>query len=856
VRSTMTCAFSALACAVLFAFSGTCQVQTSPPVQNPVTTPGTRTPSTVPRTTTRPPNVAIQPATAPAGPAAAPPPLRGFVDLHTHPLSSLGFGGKLMYGGVDGFLDAQRNPQGTLLPEDPACQPNVRAKSMEQALGHERSTHGGPVIGDLAHPNFNPCGNAARALIIHGIQLALGKDFEEDSCGLPYPTLGEPTNPTSGEPTFCHDVPFSDWPTWDDVTHQKMWVDWIMRAYAGGLRVMVALAVNNRLLGDVVTVGNLSSTNRDLQTDDKATADLQIDEINRFVSSHSDWMQVARSSQDVFNIVSSNRLAVVIGVEIDQIGDFDPSSPPIDKQIRDEIDRLYGKGVRYIFPIHVVDNVFGGTAAYEDLFDVANSYEVLAPWRLTCANNPQTDGLIKYQFAGNIGKWGADVAAAVAAGLRKRGAQTPQVDPSCGNLGQKNTLGISRAGWIAIQQMMSHGMLIDIDHMSQQAVDEMLAFASRPDVRYPLMSGHNAVRGDMLHPGEVPTERNFREDQYETLGALHGMAGVGNVKRDAWEWLGAYSHVINAMYKGAVKAGFYDFVSAGFGTDTDGLEPGSPPPVGHLPVTYYQPTRNDYLYGGCSGSSTTGLKGCVLAQMTSLPVLPISTYFHADSTLGAANSTQEKTWDYNVVGFAHYGLLPDYLRDARNLPTVVAGDIAGTGAALVDGSVLNGADYFFHTWQIAENRSRCVLTAACINAPASPASKIVPSGIVNPAVRPNVTSSVGGTPAQATVLTVSVCLTSDGRTCLTPNVPLPPMGQARRAIVIVSSGGRGVVGAAVSVSGQNVGGPTNPSGVAIVNYKGCVSSTRSPVGMPVAIPAPCQGAAVKSGYQSATFGLP
>src|SRR5689334_23482391 len=54
----------------------------------------------------------VPPGTAPAPIRTAPPPigvtpqtlrlpLRGFVDLHTHPLANLAFGGKFIYGGVD-----------------------------------------------------------------------------------------------------------------------------------------------------------------------------------------------------------------------------------------------------------------------------------------------------------------------------------------------------------------------------------------------------------------------------------------------------------------------------------------------------------------------------------------------------------------------------------------------------------------------------------------------------------------------------------------------------------------------------------------------------------------------------------
>jgi hypothetical protein len=55
-------------------------------------------------------------------------------------------------------------------------------------------------------------------------------------------------------------------------------------------------------------------------------------------------------------------------------------------------------------------------------------------------------------------------------------------------------------------------------------------------------------------------------------------------------------------------------------------------------------------------------------------------------------------WDYNVDGVAHYGMLPDFVREVASLPG---------GAAAVN-NFMFGADYFFHTWQIAESRSSSV----------------------------------------------------------------------------------------------------------------------------------------------------
>jgi hypothetical protein len=38
---------------------------------------------------------------------------------------------------------------------------------------------------------------------------------------------------------------FDGWPRWDSVTHQTMHVDFVQRAWEGGMRLMTVLAVNN-----------------------------------------------------------------------------------------------------------------------------------------------------------------------------------------------------------------------------------------------------------------------------------------------------------------------------------------------------------------------------------------------------------------------------------------------------------------------------------------------------------------------------------------------------------------------------------------------------------------------------------
>lgn len=638
----------------LFVPSALCQTQSPTPPQN---TPGLNTAPI----TARP----FNPVPMPQSLA-----LRGFVDLHTHPLANLAFGGKLVYGGPD---------IGALLPADPNCQHNVRATSEQQALGHDNSTHGGWGLD-------NTCGDDIRVNIIHALQQQLNAN--------------DPPDDASGYPDF------PNWPMWKDITHQRMWVEWIRRAYTGGLRVMVALATNNKTLGDM-TAGP-----GDGPTDDKASGDLQISEIKRFVL-HSDFMEIASSSADVNRIVSANKLAVVVGVELDHIGNLQvaqsPGVPalaaPSDADVRAEIDRLFNEGVRYIFPIHLLDNAFGGTAAYESLFDVSNLRESGHPYALVCA--AATDGIADTANGGFTYDNSGLGFETIVAQLLKTGFAVDSISaPQCpSGIGQKNALGLTPSGIVAIKEMMRLGMLIDIDHMSQAAADQTLQLAS--SFGYPVNSGHNGVRD------AVPTNRNeraLRADQYALIGKLHGMAGVGGAGLPADQWLALYQNVIQAMGGNGIVAGF--------GTDTNGLAFGMAPRAGAAgtqPTKAPGPQYEQYeaclrgpkcscnpivITGGVkpvSGGCISSCEGQCLAQF---PNAFVTVPGHPDAVQYAgsfpASSDGSRTWNYNQEGVVHYGMLWDFIQDLRSLPG---------GSAVVDNSLMAGADYFFHTWQLAETRA-------------------------------------------------------------------------------------------------------------------------------------------------------
>ncbi len=525
--------------------------------------------------------------------------LRGFADLHTHPMVNLAFGGKLVHGGTD--IDS-------LLPTDSKCKNKVRATSIGHALGFDNSTHGG-------WGTDNGCGDDLRKAVIDGFQEQNGAVMTPDWA--------------TGYPGF------KDYPKWNDITHQKMWVDWVRRSYDGGQRVMVALAVNN------LTIAAGVSGPGDGPTDDKASADLQIKEIKAFVARHNDFMEVALTPADLRRIVAANKMAIILGVEVDNIGNFQKgTSGPM---IYDEIQRLYKDGVRYAFPVHLIDNKFGGTAVYKDIFNLSNYHVTGKFWDLQCS--AANEG-IKHQF--KVAGFDFSLAGAKATKLQVDIARNPSDPPKCGALGHKNKLGLTEYGERAIEEMMNRGMLIDIDHMSDATVDATIALADKVPGKYPLVAGHNSFRTDAKH------ENSRTAAQLQKIGELGGMFGLGSDEVKSAEYLNDYITATRSVGVGRVA----------FGTDLNGLVKGARPPV-EVDINNLNPVKTAQQMKVCSEEIYDG---------------------------GFTKSkTGDKAWNFCADGVAHYGMLADFLKDMYRMPK---GDEIRT-------NILQNAEMFAQLWEKA-----------------------------------------------------------------------------------------------------------------------------------------------------------
>jgi microsomal dipeptidase-like Zn-dependent dipeptidase len=318
-----------------------------------------------------------------------------------------------------------------------------------------------------------------------------------------------------------------------------------------------------------------------------------------FVGRH-DFMEIAYNATDLRRIVNSGRLAIILGVEMDNIGNLNQVKNLTDTMVETEIQRLFDKGVRYIFPIHVTDNVFGGTAIYEPFFNYANRRESGHYWDMICTTKEDSIG-----FHFQPDKFPTNLPINLLK-ILKFGifANPPQNPPKKRCEGLRNRRGLTPIGIIALQKMMQLGMMIDIDHASQQSVSNMMQLAWQTN--YPLNSGHNGLRG---HAGKE-NGRTLR--QMDTLSHLGGMFGVGWGNGNAQSFTQHFGMILKAM----------NGKNVALGTDINGLVV-SPAPPKKTVVRY-----------------DTTFQQCKTGQMI---------------------------WDYNKDGVAHYGLLPDFLKHVEQL---------------------------------------------------------------------------------------------------------------------------------------------------------------------------------------------
>jgi microsomal dipeptidase-like Zn-dependent dipeptidase len=237
------------------------------------------------------------------------------------------------------------------------------------------------------------------------------------------------------------------------------------------------------------------------------------------------------------------------------------------------------------------------------------------------------------------------------------------VDASC-----KNVKGLTTDGRALVQEMMARRMLIDIAHMSERSIQDTFSLA-QANTYYPLYISHGHFR-EVMNPELAATEKTTPAWVVKYLRQTGGMFGL----RTAHDETRTYTRtpVANSCH-GSTRslAQAYEFgrqglkVPMAFGADLNG---------------FIQQTRPRF---GNHGACSAGFKAESDAQM------------HQQRLYGPARLGT----DFDEYGLAHVGLLPDVVRDMKQLGLNMAG---------LEGS----AEKFIQMWERASGTRTGMADAA------------------------------------------------------------------------------------------------------------------------------------------------
>ncbi|MEU2156199.1 discoidin domain-containing protein [Streptomyces sp. NPDC019396] len=211
--------------------------------------------------------------------------------------------------------------------------------------------------------------------------------------------------------------------------------------------------------------------------------------------------------------------------------------------------------------------------------------------------------------------------------------------PSYAADAQCNTRGLTDLGEYAVRGMMQRKMMVEIDHMSVKAAGRVLDIAESGS--YPgVISSHGWMDAGW-------TERVYRLGGFITqyMNGSEGFVAEARRTKDLRDKYG---------------------VGYGYGTDMNGVG-GWPGPRG---ADTSNPVR--YPFRSVDG-------GSVIEKQT----------------------TGERTWDINTDGASHYGLVPDWLEDIRQV-----------GGQDVLDDLFKGAESYLRTWGASESHKAGVNLAA------------------------------------------------------------------------------------------------------------------------------------------------
>ena len=659
------------------------------------------------------------------------PAIVGFIDTHLHQFANLGFGGLELWGS----------------PMDPTKDPNAdihvaRARALpgsdfiyvpEAEAGDYVGMAGAAVSGDAV-----PCPDGSGPCV----KLTLhGPGGGNDLLNQVIPN-GSSSHGTLGYPIM------DGWPAFDVLTVQQAYWEWLQRAHQNGMKLMVMLAVNNSVLCQLA----LHRTSFGCGDDGAVARQIQgAKDLQAYIDAKSGgpgqgFYRIVYSAADARAAIYAGKMAVVLGTEVDtKWGCTTGSAGCTEGYITDRVQEYYDAGVRVVYPVHLIDNKFGGAAVYTGLFELNNllvnggffdmagcgaPYEWRSDIRKVISDAkvavtaamvgmilsggtlfPVISGIVSVLllafpfFASMMPLMGVFWAAALApflalpflSGAVVTFAAAYLIWQAPGSVGTDaegncNTRGLTADGQTLINALIDREMLIDIDHTDVPTFNAIMNIAEFR--HYPgIVSGHTGLVG----------ASKTREEAGEGFDPSHSGRHEGN-KTDA-----AVQRILDAG----------GFVSLGiFGGHRDALRDfSSTDAVAFDCGRSSQGFAQNYLYAtqqlGMTavgmGSDINGFAGYVAPRYGPKAcggeTAPGYDANRADGRLDYATATNyagvpltqysfgNRTWDFNVDGFANVGLFPDFLADLKA--------IGLTQAELAP--IFNGVEAYVRMWEKAND---------------------------------------------------------------------------------------------------------------------------------------------------------
>ena len=199
------------------------------------------------------------------------------------------------------------------------------------------------------------------------------RNHGDDGHGHSAAVLPEPAHGTAGYPSF------EGWPRYDTLIHQQAYVDWVRRAWQGGVRLVQMDVQNTPILGSAYQLGNALSLKGDLTPvalDDASALGLQVGAARAFFDGPaSDFAAIARTPAEARAIIVSGKMAVVLGIEVEAIANLsreEQLGPDPRKTIAEVLDTLWASGIRHVLPIHLTTNAFGQPAVFDPVLNAMN----------------------------------------------------------------------------------------------------------------------------------------------------------------------------------------------------------------------------------------------------------------------------------------------------------------------------------------------------------------------------------------------------------------------------------------------------------------------------------------------------